>query len=316
MVHSEGDIAMWKKLLLLAVLGMIAAILPGSPASAQATRTWVSGVGDDANPCSRTAPCKTFAGAISKTAAGGEIDALDPGGFGALTITKSITLDGGGGQVASVLVAGTNGINVAAGTSGIVILRNLRINGIANSTTPGLTGIALTSAAQLSIENCAIFNFNTAGIGAAVSGGATSKIYITDTYVTNTNSTAIIIAGAGGTLSATLNNVRVLGGKTTDLTVNGGATAMVNNSVLSGGGLGLDVEGGATVDVNGSVIDHNTTGVFNSSSTVRMSNSDVTFNGTGVSGTVSSFSNNRFQSNGAGGTISPIGSSSNPTGQQ
>src|SRR5882757_914156 len=84
-------------------------------ANAQATRTWVSGVGDDANPCSRTAPCKTFAGAISKTAAHGEIDTLDPGGFGALTITKAITLDGGGGQVASVLVSGTNGIVVLAG---------------------------------------------------------------------------------------------------------------------------------------------------------------------------------------------------------
>src|SRR6202140_1410761 len=70
-------------------------------ASAQATRTWVSGVGDDANPCSRTAPCKTWAGAISKTFIGGEIDALDPGGFGAVTITKAMTLDGGGGQVAS-----------------------------------------------------------------------------------------------------------------------------------------------------------------------------------------------------------------------
>ena len=93
---------MWKKLLLLAVLGLIAAVLPGNPASAQASRTWVSGVGDDANPCSRTAPCKTFAGAISKTSVGGEIDALDPGGFGAVTITKAITLDGGGGQVASV----------------------------------------------------------------------------------------------------------------------------------------------------------------------------------------------------------------------
>src|SRR3989440_11782730 len=98
--------------------------------SAQATRTWVSGVGDDANPCSRTAPCKTFAGAISKTAAGGEIDALDPGGFGALTITKSITIDGGGGQVASVLVAGTNGIVVSAGANDVVTLRNIRINGI------------------------------------------------------------------------------------------------------------------------------------------------------------------------------------------
>src|SRR6202049_4231120 len=86
-------------------------------AQAQASRPWVSGVGDDANPCSRTAPCKTFAGAISKTAAGGEIDALDPGGFGAVTITKAMTLDGGGGQVASVLVNGTNGIVVIAPTT-------------------------------------------------------------------------------------------------------------------------------------------------------------------------------------------------------
>jgi hypothetical protein len=81
---------------------MLALCFWSGPAHAQATRTWVSGVGDDANPCSRTAPCKTFAGAISKTAANGEIDALDPGGYGAVTITKAITIDGGGGQVASV----------------------------------------------------------------------------------------------------------------------------------------------------------------------------------------------------------------------
>src|SRR5438270_9847662 len=92
---------------------------------AQATRTWVSGVGDDVNPCSRTAPCKTFAGAISKTAAGGEIDALDPAGFGTLTITKSITIDGGAGQVGSVLASGTNGFVVAAGPNDVVTLRNL-----------------------------------------------------------------------------------------------------------------------------------------------------------------------------------------------
>ena len=91
------------------------------PANAQATRTWVSGVGDDANPCSRTAPCKTWPGAISKTAAGGEIDALDPGGFGTVTITKAITLDGGGGQVASILASGTNAINVNAGATDVVI---------------------------------------------------------------------------------------------------------------------------------------------------------------------------------------------------
>src|SRR6202051_3340845 len=111
------------------------------PANAQATRTWVSGVGDDANPCSRTAPCKTFAGAISKTAVGGEIDALDPGGFGAVTITKGMTIDGGGGQVASVLVNGTNGIVIAAPSTDLVTLRNLRINGIGG----GLGGIRFLS---------------------------------------------------------------------------------------------------------------------------------------------------------------------------
>src|SRR5712692_4155299 len=110
------------KLLTLLVLGT-------TIMSAQASRTWVSGVGDDANPCSRTAPCKTFAGAISKTAVGGEIDALDPGGFGAVTITKGITIDGGGGQVASILVAGTPAIIVNAPANAVVIIRNLRING-------------------------------------------------------------------------------------------------------------------------------------------------------------------------------------------
>src|SRR5437763_15709854 len=115
----------------IALIGIIAGFLvplATAPASAQATRTWVSGVGDDVNPCSRTAPCKTFPGAISKTATGGEIDALDPAGFGVVTITKSITLDGGtGAGWASILGAGTNAIvdNAAAAT---VTLRHLSIN--------------------------------------------------------------------------------------------------------------------------------------------------------------------------------------------
>src|SRR5437763_16740642 len=87
-----------------------------SLAHAQATRTWVSGVGDDLNPCSRTAPCKTFAGAISKTFINGEIDVLDPGGYGTVTITKSITIDCTG-TFGSILASGTTGvtINVPAG---------------------------------------------------------------------------------------------------------------------------------------------------------------------------------------------------------
>jgi len=116
----------------------------------------VSGVGDDANPCSRTAPCKTFAGAISKTAAGGEIDALDPGGYGAVTITKAITIDGGGGQVASILAsAGANGINVQAGATDVVTLRNLRINGVEGTPSGGgLNGIRYLSGGGLHVEDC------------------------------------------------------------------------------------------------------------------------------------------------------------------
>src|SRR5919109_48301 len=132
-------------------------ILTSVSVQAQATRTWVSGVGDDANPCSRTAPCKTFAGAISKTAAGGEIDALDPGGFGALTITKSILIDGTTGSgFGSILASGVNGVNVndsatATPNTIVVTLRNLSINGA--GTTLGLNGVNITAGSAVHVEN-------------------------------------------------------------------------------------------------------------------------------------------------------------------
>src|SRR5262245_65039114 len=117
--------------------------LAGAPANAQATRTWVSGVGDDVNPCSRTAPCKTFAGAISKTANGGEINCLDPGGFGGVTITKSI-------QIichfeAGVLVSGTNAIIVNTAANQEVLLQGLDIEGLGT----GLDGVSILSSAKV-----------------------------------------------------------------------------------------------------------------------------------------------------------------------
>ena len=173
------------------LLACLAIVLLGSTlVSAQASRTWVSGVGDDANPCSRTAPCKTFAGAISKTAPGGEIDALDPGGFGALTITKAITLDGGGGQVASVLVAGTNGIVVAAGPNDVVIIRNLRINGISGSGNGGFNGIRFISGLDLNVENCVIFGFTQNGVDIALNQGTAASAHIINTIIKN-------VAGVG-----------------------------------------------------------------------------------------------------------------------
>jgi len=135
-------------------------IIGHSAAYAQ-SRTWVSGVGDDLNPCSRTAPCKTFAGAISKTAAGGEISVLDPGGYGCVTITKSITINGEG-TLASALGAGVNCIiinDASTATPGtiFVTLRHLSVNGVGT----GLTGIRLASGAALVMEHVIVTGFQT-----------------------------------------------------------------------------------------------------------------------------------------------------------
>jgi hypothetical protein len=155
------------------LVGLLAIVaLPTSSAHAQATRTWVSGVGDDVNPCSRTAPCKTFAGAISKTAAAGEINCLDPAGYGTLTITKSITIDCGGTYGSVLNSGGINGFVVndsATGSPGSVdvIIRNVSINGA--GTTPGLNGIRYVSGRSLRVENVVIQNQTDSGINVGLS---------------------------------------------------------------------------------------------------------------------------------------------------
>jgi hypothetical protein len=156
--------------LLLYPSGSAAAPIGGGGAS----RTWVSGVGDDANPCSRTAPCKTFAGAISKTAAGGEINVLDPGGFGAVNITKAITITAEGVE-GGVLTSYSNGIVVAAGPNDVVVLRGLDLDG----TGTGLNGIKFSSGKALHVENTTINNFTQAGIDVV---NATGYAYL---YVDN-----------------------------------------------------------------------------------------------------------------------------------
>jgi hypothetical protein len=181
-------------------------------ANAQATRTWVSGVGDDANPCSRTAPCKTLAGAISKTAAGGEISILDPAGVGALTITKSITINSDG-NLGGVLVSGTPGITVAAGPTDVVILRGISFNGLLNNgTNSGTNGINFTSGALLVVENCSIYGFNQNGINVALS--ASGSLSVQDVSITGSNTSGGVVTGVkinstAGTTIATLNRVSI-----------------------------------------------------------------------------------------------------------
>jgi hypothetical protein len=172
------------------------ALAAPSFASAQATRTWVSGVGDDVNPCSRTAPCKTFAGAISKTAAGGEINTIDPGGYGAVTITKSITIDGRGTN-ASILAAGTTGVIINAPAGSKVTLRNLSINGVRNSTSAGVSGVRIIGASSLvRIDKVDIFGFATAGVDFAGSTAGNRRLEIRrssihDNYGTGANGVGV-----------------------------------------------------------------------------------------------------------------------------
>ncbi|UXI69403.1 hypothetical protein [Tahibacter amnicola] len=167
-----------------------------SNAYAQATRTWVSGVGDDANPCSRTAPCKTFAGAISKTAASGIISVLDSAGFGAVTITKSITIENDG-SIGGILNAGSNGVIINAASTDRVVLRGLSIDGH----TSGLNGIRFLAGSSLTVERCVINGGIQKGIDFAPST-ANASLVVTDSQIHNArdvvNGGAINIAPTGG----------------------------------------------------------------------------------------------------------------------
>jgi hypothetical protein len=237
----------------LAILAAASSFLAAQSAHAQATRTWVSGLGNDADPCSRTAPCKTFAGAISKTAVGGEINALDPGGFGALTITKSITIDGGGGQVASTLVAGTNGIVVSA-AGATVTLRNLRINGVLGTPSPGLNGIQLLAGAALHIENCVVFGFSQNAININVSSASATRVFVTDTTVSNSaGGIAVRTSGSGNVFVSVARSTLVqnssFGMRVDGTGGSGPLLGSITDSLVAGNGTGLSAISGATASV-------------------------------------------------------------------
>jgi hypothetical protein len=201
---------------LLAMMTITIAVFCAAPASAQATRTWVSGVGDDANPCSRTAPCKTFAGAISKTAAGGEINCIDPGGFGGVTITKSIAIKCD---------------NVSAGATDVVFLSGLDFEGVGT----GLSGIVFNTGAALHVQNSIIRGFSggSAGNGILFQPSAAAELYVSDTVVADNVGTGIEIKPTGtGSALVSLARVRAEN-NTTGIRGNGtGGTGAINISIV------------------------------------------------------------------------------------
>ncbi len=248
-------------------------------ANAQATRTWVSGVGDDANPCSRTAPCKTFAGAISKTATGGEINALDNGAFGAVTIMKSITISADA-TMAGVLVSGTNGIIINAGATGVVVLRNIVFDGIASSgLTPGLSAVSVLAAGTVVLENLQISGFGTSGV--MINTSADVNVMLDRVKIRNTTGPALTINASGGTARVVVDGLQVQNATT-----------------------GISALTGASVDVANSSISFVTfQGISASTATslVRLSNSTITANAIGLStasgGQIISYNNNRLRGN-------------------
>jgi len=287
------------------------ALFYGTAANAQATRTWVSGVGDDVNPCSRTAPCKTFAGAISKTAAGGEINCLDPGGFGAVSITKSMTIscpytEGGA-------LAGGNGItvNMPADTD-VAFIRGLDIFGV----NPPTNGIRFINRGTLHIEDTTIRRFNaasSAGVSVAVTGPA--RLFMNNVTVAENGNAAtgggiVIAPGIGGSIRGQLTNVRARNNANHGLrldSTNGSIGLNVENSDLSGNTTGISVQGTTNVIqlmVNESSIAMNTSFGINANggtATMLVGDTSITGNATGVivagGASVLSYGDNRLNGN-------------------
>jgi len=305
---------------------VVLALTVASVANAQATRTWVSGVGDDVNPCSRTAPCKTYAGAISKTAVNGEISTLDPGGFGAVTITKSITIEGTQGQgYGSILNSGTTGVSIpydnftAVGeTRKTVRLRNLNINGADT----GLRGIRISGGAasansEVYVEDCIIdgdFGSPGRGIEDARSGGG--FLSVSGTTIRNMSGSGLSTLGNTGGLKITVNKSQFMNCANGIAVSSNVKIGIYDSNISNNTGAGLFVEddgaGANTVmEVDHCIVSNNATG-FNATtanSTIRVSNTTATNNTTLFSaaggGTVLSYGNNQANGVAFGGSVSP-----------
>jgi hypothetical protein len=293
----------------------IAAATLSAQAGAQATRTWVSGVGDDVNPCSRTAPCKTFAGAISKTAAKGEISCLDSGGFGSVTITKSIAIICDG-VIAGVLASATNGITVNAAATDSVFLSGLDIHGGGT----GFRGVRYVSAASVHIHNSTIQKFEgVGGVGISFAPSAVGNLVVTNTNIVNNggggSGGGIEIVPTGGANSkVTLEGVQLGANANIGLRVDmsaatgGSVSVSMEDSHVVSGQIGISVgapgaAAGVVMLVRSEVANNFGAGILanGANATVRVSDTTITGNQSGVtassSATIASYGNNRLEAN-------------------
>ena len=292
-------------------IAISALVISASGAFAQ-SRTWVSGTGDDANPGSLTAPCKTIPGAIGKTSAGGEINVLTAGSFGAVTIVKSITIDGQGVMTAMSTTSGGNCVTINAGANDVVTLRNLSMNGFGTAS----NGIRVLNAAEVNIENCVITEF--AGRGIDIQSSGACRVNLKGTIIRGCGVAAIgsspttsgavfltlkecnLLASAIGLrcddrTKVAIEDCELCGNTSNGLQLLSGsgsyAEAHITNCLLTD-------NGGSAISATGAT------------SVVRAGLCTITSNKTGLTkvtgGLIQSYGNNRLRSNATNGTFSAV----------
>jgi hypothetical protein len=280
-----------------------------STATAQAQRTFVSGLGSDANPCSRASPCRTFVQAISQTNAGGEVIVLDSAGYGPFTVSTSVSIIAPPGVYAGISVFSGDGIDVNASGPDVVILRGLTIN-----SQGGSSGITFTSGKALHVENCEVNGFQ----GPGIVSSSTGSLFITDSILRG-NADGIAVNGSSNS-GVSIDHVRLEGNTGFGLLVDTGKVSLAD-SVISGSNTNLQaVSNGTVTDVNveNCVVANSSTGVAifvnalgGGSTTLRLSNSTVTDNQIGLwqhsPALLLSRGNNTVEGNGTN-TMGTIGS--------
>jgi hypothetical protein len=290
----------------ISVLGIAFSMFFASSLLAQ--RAFVSAVtGNDANPCTRPLPCRSFGAAIATVAAGGEV-VVDSGGYGPFTVSKAVTVESPAGIYAGVSATSGDGIDVSAGASDIVVLRNLTVYGFGSAS----TGISFLSGAALYIESCIVNGFHSYGINHS----ASADLFVTDTTVRNGGFRGIQIGPSAGSV-ASLDHCRMYGNNSDAVVVFDNAKVNVRDSVASSKGEGFTAAGNSTVaelNIENCVASNNIYGILTSNnvSTIRVSGSTVTNNGTGLAQfgamTLGSYGNNHVAGNSTdiSGTITAL----------
>ncbi|MEA2938719.1 MAG: hypothetical protein QOC56_2223 [Alphaproteobacteria bacterium] len=238
---------------------LLSLLLQVAPAQAQLVRSFVSAAGNDANSCARTAPCRTFAVAITKTDAGGEIHTLDPAGYGPVTIDKSISIVSGLGEAGVLVAAGQTGITISAGSTDVINLRGLILEGGG----VGQNGIVVNSGASLNVQNSVIRGFT--HIGLNFTPGAASMLSVSNTLVsdfTNASGIGINVVPAAGAVTAVLNRADVLRIGGTGVYAGANTTVVLRNSTIVGNTVGVDITNGTAVSFGNNAITGNGTNVL------------------------------------------------------